>query len=238
MGTFVSNLRYRASSLPTLLTLLALPAALGLLVGCGSSSSPNLTPANVLFINASPDAPPLTLLIDQQQSASGVAYPNAAEPYVQLAPGTHQFTAAVTSSNAQIFNVSLTLSPADFYSLFATDSAVDIQPLLTLDNFGSVSASQAGVRFAHLSPNTAPVDVAIANGGAVIGQSVAFQQAVSYFGVAPGTYSFVVVPAGGDAPLASLNNLTVVAGSYYTLWLGGYTSNATYPLAIHVISHP
>ena len=210
--------------------------ALALLSACGSSTNPNTPPANLLFVNASPDAPALSFFIDQQSAVSFVTYPNTSGAYGQLSAGTHEFTGTIAGSDLVVFDFNSTLNPSAFYTIWATDSVADIAPLILLDDFSPVTASQAGIRFVHLSPNTGPVDAVLGDGGPLIGLGVSFEGTSTFFGADPGSYQVIVNPHNGSTTLATLN-VTLQAGSFYTVWLGGYTANSSFPLTLYQISY-
>jgi hypothetical protein len=80
------------------------------------------------------------------------------------------------------------------------------------------SATTARVRVLHLSPDAPGVDV-FANGGAdPVVENLEFPEGTGYLEVPPGTYTFDVAPAGGNADDAvlTIDGLELEAGASYT----------------------
>jgi hypothetical protein len=232
MSTISRSLRRWASALLSGALLIASAA-------CSSSTSPTVTPAFLQFVNASPDAPALTLLVDGTAAYSGVPYPQSGGVYVSVAPGSRELTAGVTETAITVFDTFATLDSALYYTLFAADSLASIQPVLVRDKFAGLAIGKAGVRFIHLSPNLGAVDVTVGPLNTPLASNLAFEGATEFQPVVPGTFSVVVHPAGNESSLVTLNNVSVVAQKFYTVWLGGFANASTgqAPLSLQVITH-
>ncbi len=94
-------------------------------------------------------------------------------------------------------------------------AATPLDAILTVDNTTTNPGDVARVRVVHNSPDAPAVDVWV-NGGVAFA-NLPFAAVSDYAALPPGTYNVQVVPAGAVAPVVIDADLTVAAGTDYTV---------------------
>jgi hypothetical protein len=204
-------------------------AALGLtamvaLSSCGDDDknpvAPTPSPARVMVVHASPDAPAVDLQVDGAVAGSGLAYPNNT-PYLPLAAGNHAVKVNVAGTATTVIDANLALAAGMRYTVFAADSVSRIAPVVLTDDLAAPAAGKAHVRFVHLSPNAPAVDVAV-NGGPVLFANKAFKASTAFTPVDAGTYDLEVRVAGTSTVALPLPGIALQAGKIYTVFAKGF----------------
>ncbi|MFQ3599025.1 MAG: DUF4397 domain-containing protein [Chloroherpetonaceae bacterium] len=216
----------------SLFLVLVAAVSLSLNTGCSedTTSSPSPTPqARVLVVHASPDAPGVDLLVDNQKvNQQPLTFPNNTG-YLSVNAGTRNVKVNVAGTTTTVINADLPLEANRNYSVFAIDSVSKITALVTNDDLTAPAAGKAHVRFIHLSPNAPAVDVSLV--GQPAGQGLftnrtfnttitAAQQA--FTPVDAGTVNLEVRVAGTTTVALSLPNITLDAGKIYTIFARGF----------------
>jgi hypothetical protein len=180
------------------------------------------TYANVLVTHASPDAPGVDLLIDNdKQNSAALTYPNNTG-YLDVESGTRNIKINVAGTSTTVINADLTLTKDVNYSIFAIDSVADISAIVFTDDLTSPASGKAHVRFIHLSPDAPAVDVAVASSGAVVFGDVAFTEGTAFAPLDAGTYNLDVRVAGTSTVALVLPAITLQAGKIYTVFAKGF----------------
>ncbi len=228
---------------------LLVSVALSLNVGCNSedsASSPTPTPqARVLVVHASPDAPGVDLLVDNQKvNQQPLTFPNNTG-YLSVNAGTRNVKVNVAGTTTTVINADLALDGNRNYSVFAIDSVSKITALVTNDDLTAPAAGKAHVRFIHLSPNAPAVDVSLvgqpAGEGLFTNRSfnrtiTASQQA--FTPVDAGTVFLQVRPAGTPDPVLDSIRVTLDAGKIYTVFAKGFLGGTgAQALGAEIITH-
>ena len=213
-----------------------------LLSSCIKDNSPTLvtTPyALVLFVQASPDLPPVDFFFDNNLiNSSPLNFSNGIN-YLSVYATTKTANIYNHSNNTKILTDSLHLTANNAYTLFLINKPATPQILSVNDTLNVPQSGSANIRFINLSPDAPAVDFAV-NGGAVISGNKMFK---SYSSFNPLTgnqsYSFVVRQAGTNTILATLNNVAINSGFTYTFWLGGLVAGTTAndKLSINIINN-
>jgi len=200
-------------------------------VGCSDDDDDNIvnnTPetANVLITHASPDAPGVDILVDNGAPAvTNLEFPQNTG-YVALNSGTRNVKVNVTSTPTTVINADLNLAPDNNYSVFAINSVSAIEPLVLVDDLTDPASGKAHVRFIHLSPDAPAVDIALANGGAVVFGNVPFKDYEGFTPLDAGTYDLEVRVAGTSTVVLPLPGITLQDGKIYTVFAKGFVSGS------------
>lgn len=184
--------------------------------------------AEVRVAHLSPDAPNVDVWVDGAVALSDVPY-QAISSYLALDAGT--YNVQVTPAGATtpvVIDADLTLAGGTSYTVAATGllGASDLQPLVLIDDRDS-DPSMGEVRFAHTSPDAPAVDVALANGGAVLFGDRSFRESSAYLGIAPGLYDLEVRLAGTPTVVLALPGVEVAAGVNATVFATGLVGDST-----------
>jgi len=216
----------------SLFLILVSAVALSFATGCSedSASSPSpMPPARVLVVHASPNAPGVDLLVDNQKvNQQPLTFPQNTG-YLSVNAGTRNVKVNVAGTTTTVINANLPLEANRNYSVFAIDSVSKISALVTIDDLTAPAAGKAHVRFIHLSPNAPAVDVSVV--GQAAGQGLftnrtfnktitAAQQA--FTPVDAGTVNLEVRVAGTTTVALNLPNVRLDAGKIYTVFAKGF----------------
>lgn len=192
------------------------------LVSCGNDdnpTAPRMTPARVMAVHASPDAPAVDLLVDGAVVGTGLAYPGNT-PYLNAAAGTRNVKVNVSGTTTTVIAADLPLTSGASYTVFASDVVANIAPIVLADDLTAPASGKAHVRFVHLSPDAPAVDVAV-QGGPVLFANKAFKQYSAFTPVDAGTYDLEVRVAGTSTVALPLNGIALQAGKIYTVFAKG-----------------
>ena len=205
-----------------------------LLSGCGGSGGGQVS--TVRFLQASPDAPPVSILVDGKTVAGGLNYGNASA-YSSVQPGSHHIQVVPVSGSAPILDQSFSFPASENLTMLLSGPAASIRTVVLTDG-GTTSVSGSGyVRVVNASSTMGPADVYIVPAGSGIGgvspvtAGLGLDQDTGYHVIVAGNYQvFMTAPhspnallSTGSVTLTAAQNQTVVAldgsagGFQYTL---------------------
>lgn len=168
--------------------------------------------ARVRAIHASPDAPEVDILVDNEVVLSSVPF-KAASDYLTVLSGKRNFKVNAAGSNATVIDATPKLSAGIDYSLLALNFLSNIEPLLVVDDNSAPAPGNAKIRVIHASPDAPEVDVLV-NDAAVL-SNVAFKMASDYLEVPAASYNIKVNAAGTDITVIDAD-LSLEEGKVYT----------------------
>lgn len=157
--------------------------------------------SNVRVVHASPDAPNVDVLVDNNVALTNVPY-RAASPYLTVQPGSRRFRVNATGTTTTVIDATASLVDGGVYTVIATGLLAGIQPLVTSDTILNPAAGNVRVRVIHAAPAAGNVDVYATAIGADINTAtpvltnVPFRGVSGYLEVPAGAYQFRVTPAG------------------------------------------
>lgn len=223
-----------------------LPAMALILVATSCKKKDDPAPqARLMVIHASPDAPGVDLLIDDnKKNSAALTYPNNTG-YLNVDAGTRNIKVNAAGTTTTVINANLQFTANQNYSVYAINNVASISAIAVTDNLTAPASGNAHIRFFHLSPNAPAVNVGTLNGTTFTGvfnnrsfetqTTAAANQA--FTPVPAGTYNFDVRLASGGTSVLTLNNITLQAGKIYTVFAKGLVGNATTPLGAEIIVH-
>jgi hypothetical protein len=192
--------------------------------GCGSSSGGSGSDALLRFLQASPDAPQVNVLIDGASVADNLLYANATG-YISVNPGSHNVQVVSATGSLPIFAQTVSLNSGTHQTMLFTGPVASIQPLMLTDGGTTVTTGDGYVRVVNASAAMGAADVYLVPAGSgIVGvlpvtAGLTFDQDTGYQLIVAGNYEvFMTVPNmtqafldTGSISLTSAQNQTVVA---------------------------
>ena len=196
--------------------------------------------ARVLVTHASPDAPGVDLLVDNQK----LTFPNSTG-YLTVTAGTRNIKVNAAGTTTTVINADVPFTKDKNYSLFAYNQLASIGAVLVEDDLTAPASGKAHIRFFHLSPGAPAVTVGVLNGDVFtpVFSDRAFEtQATAtanqaFAPVDAGTYTFDVRVAGTTTSVLTLPGINLQAGKIYTVFARGIVGNSTTPLGATIIAN-
>lgn len=180
--------------------------------------------AQIMAVHASPDAPGVDLLVDNSVVTSNLAFPNNTG-YLAVTAGTRNVKVRVAGTSTTVLDANLPVLANTTYSVFAADSAANLDFVALVDDLGTPASGKAHVRFIHLSPNAPAVDVAV-QGGAVVFANRAFTEYTAFTPLDAGTYDLEVRLAGTSTVVLPLPGIILQSGKIYTVFASGFVGGS------------
>ena len=182
------------------------------------------TPTDVRVVHASPDAPNVDVIANDDFGAPAVtnlAYTEAT-PFLTLPAAPINVKVVPTMATAPVvIDEDLTLPAGETLTVLAIDVLANIQPLVLTDDTRRV-ATEAKVRIVHASPTAGNVDIyVVAPGADFTAATPAFTDVplgaeTGYVPLTPGDYDVVVTPTGTTTAAIGPLTISVAASGIYT----------------------
>jgi len=182
---------------------------------------PTPSQGRIMVIHASPDAPAVDILVNNNVvNTTDLEFPDHIG-YVNINTGTNNIKVNVANTATTVIDANLTIVANTNYSVFAIDSVSNIAPLVLTDDLSAPAAGKAHVRFIHLSPDAPAVDVAVTGGAVVFGNKI-FTDATAFTPLDANTYNLEVRLAGTANVVLPLPGIVLTAGKIYTVFAKGF----------------
>lgn len=191
----------------------------------------------ITFFNASPSFATYDIYVNDAKANSTAIPFGGAIAYAQLVSGTYNIKYTISGRPESLLTKSISLSPSVYYSYFLINQSANLDALLVTDDFSATSTTNAYVRFINLSPDSPAQDLVV-NGGATITTNKAYKATSAFSPLAAGKYSFDIKETSGATVKAALTDVTLTAGTYYTIISRGLKNPGSLeqPLTAQLIS--
>lgn len=183
--------------------------------------------ARVLVTHASPDAPGVDLLVDDQKvNTAALTFPSNTG-YLAVNSGTRNIKVNAAGTSTSVINANLTLEANKNYSVFAVNRLANIEAVVLEDNLTAPAAGKAHIRVVHLSPDAPAVNIGIAGSPTNVFTNLAFKGATAFTPVDAGTYNFEIRLASNNAVALAIPATVLTAGKIYTIFARGFVAPPT-----------
>ena len=186
--------------------------------GCGSSSSKT---GQLRFMQASPSAPHVDLLIDNTTQASNLAYGNTTG-YLTVKVGNRRLDAVPVNSTSAILDLSVPITENGNTTVLLTGSTGSIKSL-TLTDGGTTSTTGDGyVRVLNASVSMGAADVYIVAAGSGItgvtpvATGLVLNQSAGYHLTPAGNYEVLMTSPGTSSVLLDSGPINLASGENWT----------------------
>lgn len=199
-----------------------------LIIACSDDDNDNnptssvLEKANVKVVHASPDAPAVDLIVDENLVGSGLAFPNNTG-YLEVEAGTRNVKVNVAGTETTVIEADLPIQADVNYSVFAVDEVSNLTPIVIVDDLTAPASGNAHVRFLHLSPDAPAVDITTTDGTVVFGD-YSFKEYSNFTPLPAGTYDLQVRLAGTETVVLNLSGISVADGKIYSVFAKGFVA--------------
>ena len=201
--------------------LIALCLVIGVMIGCGGSSD---TTQQLRIVMASPDAPPVDILIDGTQVATSLAYTNSTA-YLTVKSGSRHIQVLTVSNSTSVFDQTVSVTASANQTLVLTGAVAKLQSLLLTDGTvnTAVTAEQGSVRVVNAAPSMGPADVYIVNAGTSLSgakpasSNLSVNQATAYKAATIGNYQVFMTQPGTANVLLNTGPLALTQSQYQTV---------------------
>lgn len=200
------------------------------------TTTPESGTSFISIVNASPSLATYNFYMDDVKMNTAALPLGGTIPYAQVnsASYTTKFTSASTTES--LLTKSLTLSSSGVYTYFLTGLAdQQLEGILVKDEISGVT-TQGAVRLVNLSPDAEAFDLVI-NGGTSIVANQFYKSVSAFVAVNPAKVTLNVVEKSTGLVKASIANVDIAAGKYYTVLVRGMVNpgNTEHPLGAQLI---
>jgi hypothetical protein len=194
-----------------------------LVLGLATTALADSHMARVRVVHASPDAPAVDVLVNDNVAFSNAAF-KGITAYAALDTGTYNVKVVPTGATEPVvIEADLALEGAKDYTVVAVGKLENIEPLVLVDNNSTPAEGKAHVRFVHASPDAPAVDIAVKD-GPVLFSNIAFKGVGDYLPVDAGTYDLEVRLAGTETVALDVPGVNLTGQTVYTVFAMGLAS--------------
>ena len=202
--------------------LVALCLATVFMIGCGGGSSDSTQQLRIVM--ASPDAPPVDILIDGAQVATSLAYTNST-PYLPVKSGSRHIQALRVSNSTSVFDQNVSVTTSANQTLLLVGPAAKIQSLLLTDGATNAitTTGDGKVRVVNASETMGPADVYIVNSGTSlagvtpVSPGLTFDKATDYTLASISNYQVYLTQPGTTNVLLNSGPLSLTQNQFQTV---------------------
>lgn len=201
--------------------LVALCLAIVLMIGCGGSSS---TTQQLRIVAASPDAPPVDILIDGTQVATSLAYTNSTA-YQAVKSGSRHIQVLTVSNSTSVFDQTISMTTSANETLLLTGPVAKMQSLLLTDGATNttITTGKGKVRVVNASQTMGPADIYIVNAGTSlagatpVSSGLVFDKATDYALETIGNYQMFITQPGTTNVFLNTGPLALTQSQFQTV---------------------
>ena len=194
------------------------------LTGCqlkDNDAQPALPVSYVALYNASPDAPALSIAVDNRQISNQPFDYADYTGYLQFYTGQRHIAFGPFGASNVAVDTTVNLVDGKAYSLFVVDAYSKASVLVLNDSAQTPDSGKAMIRFINLSPDAGIVHLKVKD-QTELDTGKAFKQASAYMEADARTTSFDVTTDDATPVALEIPDVNIQAGGFYTIVVRGY----------------
>jgi hypothetical protein len=191
--------------------------------------------AALSITNASTTIPSLDFVIEGTRVNNTAFLYGQKIDYVGVYPGTASASVYATASTKAAFTGSFTLTPRLYHSLYIVNDKESVSYVFVKDEYKETVTDKAQVRFANLSSDSPSYSLEL-EGDTTAFADRAFKTLTPYKYIKPAIFKVLLKNKATNAVVATMNNVDLKAGKYYTIWAKGLATTTVdaNKLGIHI----
>ncbi len=176
------------------------------------------------ILHASPKSPAVDVYINDMLKFRNLTYGSFTD-YIEVITGDYNVKLyAAGTKTSPVLNKNLFVPPEKIYTVAAIGLLPNIDVLPVPETKVIEPADKVYIKFAHLSPNTVAVDVALPN-GKILFKNIGYKQFTDYIEIPAGTYTLEVRPTGTSTTILHIPNIKLKSQRFYTVYAIGLTND-------------
>lgn len=202
--------------------LLGLVLAAALTTACGDSGGPQ-GQGRLRFVNISPDAGPVDIVLDGDTIAQNLEYRGLVD-YRDASAEGHTMQVSETGTTTTLIDQDINVADGTDYTILVADTLASIKTLVLTDDNSPPPAGKVKVRAVQGAARLEPADVYVTTPDDVLSGStpslinVKFGQFSPYLDATAGSYRVRVTPTGTtDVLLIDTGDITLQSGQVRTV---------------------
>jgi hypothetical protein len=171
-------------------------------------------------LHASPKSPAVDVYINDLLKFRNLTY-GAFTDYIEVITGNYNVKVYAAGTKASpVLNKNIFVPPEKIYTVAAIGllPSIDILPIPEPKVINP--SDKAYIKFAHLSPNTGAVDIALPN-GTILFKNISYKGFTDYIEVPAGTYTLEARPTGTTTTVLHVPNVMLKPQRFYTVYAVG-----------------
>ena len=172
------------------------------------------------ILHASPKTSAVDVYINDMLKFKNLAYGDFTD-YIEVITGNYNvkiYTAGTKTS--PVLNKTLFVPPEKIYTIAAIGLMPNIELLTVPETKITQPANMVYIKFAHLSPNTGPVDIVLPD-GRILFKNISYKAFTDYIQVPAGTYTLEARPTGTKTTILYIPNIKLRSQRFYTVYAIG-----------------
>ena len=141
--------------------------------------------------------------------------------YIEVITGNYNVKIyAAGTKTSPVLSKNLFVPPEKIYTVAAIGLLPNIDLLPVPETKIMNPTDKAYIKFAHLSPNTGPVDIALPD-GKILFKNISYKAFTDYIEVPAGTYTLEARPTGTKTTVLYVPNIKLKSQRFYTVYAIG-----------------
>lgn len=210
------------------------------LTSCFDDDTEPTPVAYVAIVHASPDAPDLDVVLDNQLLFDQPLEYTDYSIYRQFFTGNRELEFSPYNANNVLLDTMYNFEANKAYSVFVAGEEDNLSALIVEDEADEPEEGNALVRLVHLSPDAPAVDFIVGDEDTPLFSEQGFKEITDFTEVAADTYELAITEAGGSDALVSVPDADLDEGDIYTVIVRGFAdppAGNTNELSIQIVEH-